>query len=230
MATDPTTQAITSPPTTNFRSKHDPTSNRFPKFLIPYSHPRDTTAASITTNDIRALSNLLPCIANPMPVSKPEKPATWKYQHPSNISDLSPTALSHLSTHPSLPPLAHLGCIAPSSITSKFMQHTPSTAKATNANARITAGLATDIATSFDPMVMARTAALCDALGAPNWSLHTHHRTAKNIYPCAACGTITSAGFSIPAHPATAQLRTETSTLRAKIYSHVLKPLSHHRN
>ena len=54
-----------------------------------------------------------------------------------------------------------------------------STAKASNANARIEAGLATDIATSFDTMAVARTAALCDALGAPIGSLHTHHRTAK---------------------------------------------------
>ena len=89
------------------------------------------------------------------------------------------------------------------------MHHTSCTAKATNANARITAGLATDIATSFDPMVMARTATLPGALGAPIGSPHTHHRTAKNIYPCAACGTITPAGFSIPAHPTTDELCTE---------------------
>ena len=167
-----------------------------------------------------------------MPVSKPEKPFSWRYQHQSSILDLSPTALSNLSIHPGLPPLAHLGCIAPSSITSKFMKHNPSTAKATDANARITAGLATDIATSFDPIVMSSTAALCGALcgalGAPIGSPHTHHRTTKNIYPGAACGTMKSAGFSIPAQPATGQLRTETPALRAKAYSHVLKPPSRH--
>ena len=61
----------------------------------------DTTAESITTNGILALSNALPCISNQMPVSEPEKQSPWKYQHPSHISDLTPTALSNLSTRPS---------------------------------------------------------------------------------------------------------------------------------